>query len=144
MVSWHRKALECTQYMISKFPIDLESINLDTLQERTKFWGYRFTFNPSQGVIRSLVNTSSFELISDPELRILLVSWEDVLSDYQEEEIVSAVTVQERLVPELLSNSPFKSFTDKRFDKNYLSTFQFENIFYMRENNLKRYFRRNQ
>ncbi len=84
-----------------------------------------------------MVNTSSFELISDPELRILLVSWEDVLSDYQEEEIVSAVTVQERLVPELLSNSPFKSFTDKRFDKNYLSTFQFENIFYMRENNLK-------
>ncbi len=137
VVSWHRKAMESTQYMISKFPIDPESINLDSLQERTKFWGYRFTFNPSQGVIRSLVNTSSFEIISDPELRLLLVSWEDVLSDYQEEEIVSADMVREKLVPELLSNRPWGGYADKRFDKNYLSSIQFENIFYMRENNLK-------
>ncbi len=137
VVSMHHKAMKSCRYMISKFPIDLDSINLDTLQEQTKFWAYRFTFNPSQGVVRSLVNTSSFEIISDPELRILLVSWEDVLSDYQEEEIVSAVTVQQNLVPELLANRPWGTYTDKRFDKNYINTFQFENIFYMRENNLK-------
>ena len=95
VISIHEKALASTQYVISEFPIDPEAINLDTLNERMKYWGNWVTFNPSQGVIRSLVNTSSFELISDPELRALLVSWEDVLADYEEEEDISVKSLYE-------------------------------------------------
>jgi len=137
VVSYHKKALVATQYMISQFPIDPETINLDTLYTRTFGWGYRFTFNPSQGVIRSLVNTSSFDIISNEELRALLVSWEDVLADYQEEEIVAAQDLRNKYVPELLNNVSWLGYNDERLDKNYLASIVFENLFYSRENNLK-------
>jgi hypothetical protein len=136
VVSWHYKALKATRYVISLFPIDPETIDLDSLQAGMKYWGYRYTFNPSQGVIRSLVNTSSFDIVSDPELRILLVSWEDVLADYQEEEVIASLTIRNHLGPEITSNIPWHSLTDERYDKNFLASFQFENIFHSRENNL--------
>lgn len=136
VVSYHRRALAATQYMISQFPIDPETIDLDTLTNRTNGWGYRFTFNPSQGVIRSLVNTSSFELVSDPELRRLLVSWEDVLADYQEEEEIAAEALKSKLAPNLLEEVSWLGYNDERMDKSFLTTIQFENIYYSRLNNL--------
>jgi hypothetical protein len=137
VVSYHIKALKSTQYMISQFPIDPETIDLDTLTARTYGWGYRFTFNPSQGVIRSLVNTSSFDIISNDELRILLVSWEDVLADYQEEEIVAAEGIREITGPEFSNHVSWRNgYQDERFDKSYLTTIPFENLFYSRENNI--------
>ncbi|NNK81438.1 MAG: hypothetical protein HKO93_08055 [Flavobacteriales bacterium] len=110
------------------------TIDLDSLSQISKGWANWNTFNPSQGVIRSLVNTSSFELISDPELRILLVSWEDVLADYQEEENLALQILENHLLPELAENMLWKNgLLDNRFDKSYLSTHQFENLFYRRE-----------
>ena len=101
-------------------------------------WGRGITFNPSQGVIRSLVNTSSFELISNAELRRLLVSWEDVLDDYQEEEGMAIKDNYEILFPEITQFFGWKlEFDDERVDINFLSTLQFETIFYRREDNLK-------
>ncbi|NNK81437.1 MAG: hypothetical protein HKO93_08050 [Flavobacteriales bacterium] len=136
VVSYHKKALASTRYMISQFPIDTETIDLESLTRKTKFWGYRFTFNPSQGVIRSLVNTSSFDLISNEELRALLVSWEDVLADYQEEEVMASEAVKTYQGPRLMDNVSWRGYEDERFDKEYLTSIQFENIFYTRENNI--------
>jgi len=134
---YHNRAMDATRYVISQFPIDPETINVDTLSKNLRGWGYRYTFNPSQGVIRSLVNTSSFNLISNDELRILLVSWEDVLADYQEEEIVAAEQLRTNLVPQLLEHMSYKDgFTDSRVDKEYLSSMTFENLFYERRSNL--------
>ncbi len=138
VVSYHEKALKATQYMISQFPIDPETIDLDTLAKRTFYWGYRFTFNPSQGVIRSLVNTSSFDIISNEELRFLLVGWEDVLADYQEEEIVAAEALRFQYGPAISQEVSWRlSYDDERFDKYFLTSIPFENIFYQRENNLQ-------
>jgi len=138
VVSWHEKALASTQYVISQFPIDPKMINLDTLDERMKFWYRRYTFNPSQGVIRSLVNTSSFELITDTELRALLVSWEDVLTDYQEDEEMASKILMEQHVPEIFSHSSRRlGLTDKRVNTDFLASYQFENIFIHREMHLK-------
>ena len=44
------------------------------------------TFNPSNGSIDAIINSSSFDLISNDSLRGLLVAWKDVYSDYSEEE----------------------------------------------------------
>ncbi len=121
--------------MTSLFPIDPETINLDTLGKSMSHWGNWNTFNPSQGVIRSLVNTSSFELISDPELRGLLVSWEDVLADYKEEEDIAVRDLYERLFPimstHLLWDSGFKK---ARTNRAFLSTIECENVFLRRAN----------
>lgn len=86
VIAIHERALASTEYAISQFPINLETFDQATFSEGSKHWGNWNTFNLSQGVIRSLVSTSSFELISDLELRVLLVSWDDVLADYKEEE----------------------------------------------------------
>ena len=131
----HERSLADTEYMISLFPIHPETINLDTLSKGLLYWGNWSTFNPSQGVIKSLVNSSTFELISDPELRVLLVSWEDVLADYKEEEDIAVQLLYDHLFPELASNVAWRrgGLKDDRFDKNYLTTVNFENLFLMRE-----------
>jgi hypothetical protein len=133
----HEKALKSTNYMINQFPINPKEIDLDTLFAYTRGWADRYTFNPSQGVIKSLVNSSSFDIISDSELRKLLVSWEDVLADYQEEENIASLTLRSQIASKLLDKIPFGNFNDERVDVTYFSSIQFENMFKLRRNNLK-------
>ena len=133
----HEKALKSTNYMINQFPINPKEIDLDTLFEYTRGWADRYTFNPSQGVIKSLVNSSSFDIISDSELRKLLVTWEDVLADYQEEENIASLTLRNHISSKLLDKIAFGNFNDERIDITYFSSIQFENMFKLRRNNLK-------
>ena len=44
------------------------------------------SFNPKTGTVNSLINSSSFEIIKNDTLRRFLLSWNDVLNDYLEEE----------------------------------------------------------
>ena len=44
------------------------------------------SFNPKNGTVKALINSSSFDLIQNDSLRRLLISWNDVLGDYLEEE----------------------------------------------------------
>ena len=134
----HEQALASTQFAISQFPINPETINVDTYYAGMESWGQWSTFNPTQGVIRSLVNTSSFELISNPELRVLLVLWEDVLADYKEEEDQALYVLQNFLYPEIGDHiSWVNGISDDRSEKDYLSTIQYENVFVRRETDLK-------
>ena len=136
VITAHMKALKSTQYVISQFPINLKVIDLDTFALKLNNWGLRYTFNPSQGVIKSLVNSSSFDIISNPELRQLLVSWEDVLTDYQEEENIASNDLREVYLPKILPKLSWKSIKDSRNDLTYYSSLVYENIFYSREINL--------
>lgn len=44
------------------------------------------SFNPKNGTVEALLNSSSFNLITNDTLRRYLISWKDVLGDYLEEE----------------------------------------------------------
>ncbi len=44
------------------------------------------SFNPKNGSVEALLNSSSFDLIKNDTLRRKLISWKDVLGDYLEEE----------------------------------------------------------
>ncbi|WP_299117341.1 DUF6090 family protein [uncultured Winogradskyella sp.] len=44
------------------------------------------SFNPKNGTVEALLNSSSFDLIKNDTLRRYLISWKDVLQDYLEEE----------------------------------------------------------
>ena len=44
------------------------------------------SFNPKNGSVEALLNSSSFDLIENDTLRRNLISWKDVLNDYLEEE----------------------------------------------------------
>ena len=132
----HKKALNATNYIVRQFPIDLKKIDLDTFYTKAIEWRYTYTFNPSQGVIKSLINSSSFEIITNNELRKLLISWEDVLVDYQEEEILAKENFYKYCLPQFTDKISFVSFKDKRNDISFLSTVEYENVVLIRQGNL--------
>lgn len=137
IIEKHQEALDACDSLIAMFPINIETVNLDTLSKKARGIKRRWTFNPSQGVINSLVSTSSFELISNRELRNLLVSWNDVILDYQEDELNSKNFVMGHLNPFL--NKYFKypmRYNDSRVDKAILQSLEFENLVKQRREHL--------
>ncbi|OIQ37623.1 MAG: hypothetical protein BM563_08095 [Bacteroidetes bacterium MedPE-SWsnd-G1] len=77
--------------VIEMLPInELTRPTLDSLKLYLSKTFTRYTFNPSQGTVNSLVSTSSFNLIQSIELRNALISWSDLVVDYQEEENTSS------------------------------------------------------
>ena len=72
--------------MVTLFPI----IGRDSTKIRA-FWGYHklikgITFNAYSSTVESVISSNSLELIENDELQGYLVSWNDVLLDFQEEE----------------------------------------------------------
>ena len=47
------------------------------------------SFDPYQGTIKSIINTGDLNLIQSDSLRKLIITWEDVVEDYKEEERVA-------------------------------------------------------
>lgn len=47
------------------------------------------TYNPHSGVINSLIGSGNYELIRNDTLQNLIISWNDVLQDYLEEELAA-------------------------------------------------------
>jgi hypothetical protein len=138
IIEKHQEALNACDSLIAMFPINIETVNLDTLSKKARGIKRRWTFNPSQGVINSLVSTSSFELISNRELRNLLVSWNDVILDYQEDELNSKNFVIGYLNPFI--NKYFKypmRYNDTRVDKTMLQSLEFENLVKQRREHLQ-------
>ena len=140
VINVHQKSLEHSDSLIARFPFIMEPKNLNN---RKKVWYYinsmktNWTFNPSQGIINSLVSTSSFELISNRELRKLVVSWNDILVDYQEGEIGSRKFVDDILNPYLNDHFQFsQGYANPRLDASVLASTKFENIVYNRKEHL--------
>ena len=140
VINVHQKSLDHCDSLIARFPFVMEPKNLN---DRKKVWYYinrlktNWTFNPSQGIINSLVSTSSFELISNRELRKLVVSWNDILIDYQEGEIGSRKFVDDILNPYLNDHFQFsQGYADPRLDASVIGSTKFENIVYNRKEHL--------
>jgi len=79
------RSLTALDSMIVLFPLNRDSIKVAT------FWKYfsqiqDHTYNPYSSSVDLVVNSNSLQLIQDEELQEYLVSWKDVLLDYQEEE----------------------------------------------------------
>jgi hypothetical protein len=83
-------------------------------------------------VTNSLINSSSFNLITNDSLRALLIGWNDVVSDYQEEEIRARENYVNHLKPFEKANFYYTSdyrmiLGDPRVDRRILSSLAFEN-----------------
>ena len=133
----HRISYERTKKIIAQFPIELSTVNLDSLSLNIGNMHGTYSFNPSQGTINSLISSSSFELVSNRELRSLLVSWKDVYQDYHEAEIFANKSQLHNIFP--YYNKHFQwdvNLRDPRFDLEMLRTFEFENQVNQRNNDL--------
>lgn len=136
VVKTHQDAHTNTAKIINLFPLTSipQPAVLDSLSHYmwNSFGGY--TFNPSQTSINALINTSSFDIISNDELSNLLISWNDLVKDYQEEEKFAkdfAVNHYEVFYSKHFTwNLNFNK--DSRNDLNALLTSEFE---YLTQNN---------
>jgi len=130
---YHRRALNSAENIMSKFPIDSKTIDLDSLGLHSGYMRWYYTFNPSEGIINALSSSSSYDLISNDELRKLLIGWSDVLKDYQEEEIDAFNNYKNHLKPYEKKHMWFgwgnfkQWYKDPRLDLSFLETIEFEN-----------------
>ena len=141
VIFYHKRSFRSVKYVRSKLPIDIEHTNLDSLAYHLFYMGWTYTFNPSKGVTNALMNSSTFNLFSNDELRNLLISWDDVLSDYQEEEILARSNYYRLLKP--FEKKHFyweddhkKWLKDPRSDLTILESLEFDNYVLDRYNDL--------
>jgi hypothetical protein len=128
---YNKRSFQSVKYVRSKLPIDMEKINLDSLAYHLNYMGYTYTFNPSEGVTNALMNSSTFNLISNDELRNLLIRWDDAVSDYQEEEINAYNNYINHLKPfekkHFYWDNDKKWLSEPRVDLSILKSIEFDN-----------------
>ena len=142
IMTYHKRTIKSAEYLKSRLPIDVNRIdNLDSLSYHLFTVSFAYTYNPSTGIINSLLNNSTIEIISNNELRQLLIGWKDILSDYQEEEIRASENYLNHLKP--FEKEHFKYsldykevLSDPRIDLTFLETLAFDNYVLDRHNDL--------
>lgn len=137
-----RSFLNCKK-LVALFPIDIKKDNLDSISRYINYSMFTYTFNPSQGTIKSIVNTSSFDIIQNDSLRNILISWQDLVTDLQEDELVTKNTVIKLIDPKFSKNLDYNlNLKDKRNHLEFLETLEFEYLMHIRFNNLNGIFKK--
>lgn len=67
------------------------------------------SYNPKNGTVQALINSSSFDLIKNDSLRRNLVSWKDILDDYLEEEQFAMKFLFDEYLPWVRSTYKFQN-----------------------------------
>jgi hypothetical protein len=141
---YNKRSFQSVKYIRSKLPIAIKKINLDSLAYHLYYFGFTHTFNPSKGVTNALMNSSTFNLISNDELRQLLISWDDIVTDYQEEEIYAYNNYVNQLKPFEKKYFYWDHYeqwlTDPRVDLTILESLEFDNYILDRYYDLKNIF----
>ncbi len=84
------------------------------------------TYNPSNGVLNSVINSGNINTLTNKELKYELTSWNDVLIDYLEDEIIMLNRTfshendfENNLKPKL--NIRFSDTSNKEYDQMYIN-----------------------
>ncbi|ASV31803.1 DUF6090 family protein [Maribacter cobaltidurans] len=129
VVGQHQVVFKNCTGVIGLFPIKSKPgpEALDSLATML-WWTYGGnTFNPTQTSINALASTSSFDIIKNETLRDLLISWNDLVTDYQEEELASRDHIWSQYDPYLSKHFDWNlNFKDERNDFDALQTLEFE------------------
>lgn len=137
----HTAAYTATKILTSLLPYDIVKIEKDSVVSLLDSTYHNWTFNPNQATINSLINTSSFDLISNPELRRLLQNWTDLYLDYNEEEIVARSLVRNYYAPYMSKHLEIKYVKNKRpfedINWDFLTSIEFHNVIAFRNKDLK-------
>lgn len=86
-----------------------DPIAFDSLQKYGNFLYAGYTFNASNGIVESLINSGDINIISNDTLKYYLISWKDVLADYQEEELYHRQVWTEEIQPYVIRHGDFKN-----------------------------------
>ncbi len=130
MYAYNRVRRFCT-YMQESFPIEHPEIYRDTLVKYLEIFRNLYTSDLSMGSIKTMINTSSFDIISNPELRSLLIQWEDLVSDLFERETQAVEYTRQYIIPYFAKRIPQpynRGMHDDRVDLSFMTTIEFENM----------------
>jgi hypothetical protein len=121
--------------IIALFPIDKDSVKIKA------FWKHNkniedIRYNAYSSTVETIINSNSLELIENEKLQGFLMSWKDVLLDFQEEE---------NSYHKMISNDYWPYFLDvfdyslKDSDKNstVISSIKFQNLIFSRKSYLR-------
>lgn len=129
VVKEHKVAYNNTAKIIKFFPIQ-EKPDDKTLDSLSHYLYYSYaglTFDPLQSSIHALTSTSSFDIISNETLRNHLMSWNDLVQDYKEEETSARVYTRNHYDVYLSKHFEFNfDFNDSRNDFKALQSLEFE------------------
>ena len=91
----------------------------ETLDSLIYKLGWNFKFNPSMGIYTSVINSSKIEIISNDSLKNRISNFNNILVDYEEEEIGANYYGTNFLTPYLRSQLyyryPFKNRTESQY-----------------------------
>ena len=118
--------------MVSLFPIDRDTVKQKAFNKQRKLVG-GIIYNAYSSSVESVINSNSLQLIQDEELQKYLVSWKDVLLDYQEEETLYFNMLNTQLY---LYASDVMDFTglDKEMNLAAISSVKYQNMIIWRRN----------
>ena len=141
VVYYHNRSFKSVSYIKNKLPLTIENENLDSLSYHLFYMGWTYTFNPSNGVSSSIINNANFDIISNDELRKLLISWNDVVNDYIEEELYALTNYQNHLKhfekKYFYWDEDYTNWlSDKRLDYSIFNKLEFDNYVLDRYNDL--------
>ncbi len=84
----NKKVLDALYRVLDRIPINVKTVDLDSLASDLNETADFNTYDPSEATIGELQN-NSFDIISDSRLRFLLLSWEAVKKDLKDDELYS-------------------------------------------------------
>jgi hypothetical protein len=139
----YKQSRESLLRIIDLFPIDIQRINFDTIASLLKQTHFVGNYDYSKTSLEKIRNTSSFDIISNIELRNLLLEWEILLADYMEREL-RAIDHHEEMFGPILGNylpRPYnKGLKDPRAKLDFLNSIEFENLVKYREKKINNLF----
>jgi len=135
IVTRHQKLLNSANWLLDNYP-DYD-VEVDSMLFHLEWANSAFTFNPSQSAVQAIINTSSFNLIGNNDLRQKLILWSDLYIDYYEDEEVSSEMLKEFLLPYMKENGDYsflmqKNDLPKSIDLTPYQTLEFKNLLIIR------------
>ena len=83
---------------------EIQDLSIDSLKVLTRNSHNNNTFDPYQGIYRSVINSGKIELISNYSLKQTISKFQDILVDYKEEETNTMSFVSSNLYPFIIEN----------------------------------------
>ncbi|WP_235299576.1 DUF6090 family protein [Portibacter marinus] len=136
--SMHQYHLDQVNKVVNLFPIDVTKTNLDSLSSFMLESFADWTFEPTQGRIKWLVNSTNFDLIQNEELRDAFLLWEPTFEYYHEDEQHAIEFNRQSLYPYMRKHfSRGINFEDDRMDLSVLESIEFEQMMHTRRARLR-------
>ncbi len=103
----HVRSLQACRILIRNMETRGQPSSLDSIAQYGPAAFSGGTFNPSDGMVESLINSGTLQLIRNDSLRRQLVSWREVYGDYYEEEVEIGNFWRQTVEPYMIKNGDF-------------------------------------